>query len=393
MKNKILSTLAIVVILAGCSAPESDSDLATKKKELETARQEMAAIKEKITQLESAISEADPEFARQHNKAILVSAFVAEKESFEHKVTVRGAVESRKNVTIAAQTSGEIQKIYVKEGQRVSQGQLLLALNADVVRNSIAELKNSLALANTVYEKQAKLWEQKIGTEIQYLQAKNNKETLEHKLATANAQLAYALVKAPFSGTIDQLPVNEGEVAYPGIPLVRLVSQQNMFIKADASERFMGKFKTGDKVDIYFPTYDRHVTSTVSSVGQVINPENRTFVVEVVLPKVDFVTKPNQVAVLELRDYISDATLVVPTRIIQKDDDGQFIYVIDDRGGKLVAKKVHVVTGISFDTKTEIIKGIHGSERIVDEGYRDLTEGVEVELANTNKGTKAVAKN
>jgi membrane fusion protein, multidrug efflux system len=261
------------------------------------------------------------------------------------------------------------------------------------VRNSIAELKNSLALANTVYEKQAKLWEQKIGTEIQYLQAKNNKETLEHKLATANAQLAYALVKAPFSGTIDQLPVNEGEVAYPGIPLVRLVSQQNMFIKADASERFMGKFKTGDKVDIYFPTYDRHVTSTVSSVGQVINPENRTFVVEVVLPKVDFVTKPNQVAVLELRDYISDATLVVPTRIIQKDDDGQFIYVIDDRGGKLVAKKVHVVTGISFDTKTEIIKGIHGSERIVDEGYRDLTEGVEVELANTNKGTKAVAKN
>jgi membrane fusion protein (multidrug efflux system) len=392
MKTNILLTILITATLAACSSSQTDGDLASKKKALETARSEMSALKDKITKLEAEISKEDPEFAKQNNKAILVSAFVVEKDKFEHTVTLRGAVDSRKNVLISAQMGGEIQKIYVKEGQRVSQGQLLIALNADMIRSSIADLKSSLELANTVYEKQAKLWEQKIGTEIQYLQAKNNKESLEHKLATANAQLDQALVKAPFSGTIDQLPVNEGEVAAPGLPLVRLVSQDNMYIAADASERFIGKFKVGDKVDIYFPAFDKHVTSSIASVGQVINPENRTFVVEVTLPRVDFVTKPNQVAVLEIRDYVSEATLSVPTRIIQSDIDGKFIYVVDDRGGRLVAKKVHIVAGISSSTKTEIVSGLEGTEQIVDEGFRDLTEGVEIEVAK-NDTTKTVANN
>jgi membrane fusion protein, multidrug efflux system len=392
MKTNILFTILLTTVLAACNNV-TEGDLASKKEALETARTEMSALKDKIAQLEEEISKEDPEFAKQNNNnAILVSAFVAEKQRFEHTVTVRGAVASRKNVLISAQTGGEIQKIYVKEGQRVAQGQLLIALNADIVRSSIAELKSSLELANTVYEKQTKLWEQKIGTEIQYLQAKNNKESLEHKLATANAQLDQALVKAPFAGTIDHLPVNAGEVAYPGLPLVRIVSQENMYITADVSERFIGKFKLGDKVDIYFPTYDKHVTSSIASVGQVINPENRTFVVEVILPKLDFVAKPNQVAVLEMRDYISDETLAVPTRIVQADMDGQFIYVVEERGGKLIARKVHVVTGISSSSKTEILGGLNGSERIVHEGFRDLTEGVEIEIHKTDSTTAEATK-
>jgi RND family efflux transporter MFP subunit len=266
----------------------------------------------------------------------------------------------------------------------------LVSQNADVTRNSIAELKTSLELANSVYEKQSKLWEQKIGTEIQYLQAKNNKESLDRKLATAYAQLDMAIVKAPFSGTIDELPAREGEVASPGIPLVRIVSQQDMYIKADVSERFIGKFKVGDPVEIYFPTLDKKVASKVASVGQVINPENRTFVVEVALPRIDFNVKPNQVTVLELRDYVSEATLAVPTRIIQRDEDGQFIFVVDDRGERKLARKVHVVTGISYNSQTEILEGLEGSELIVDQGYRDLTEGVEVNLSKEAK--KEIAK-
>lgn len=384
--------IAITALAVACSAPaEKNADLEAKKKQLEQAQVDLAALKDKIATLEKEIGETDPAFAQQINKAILVTTFVAEKKPFEHKIEVRGAVESRKNILISAQTAGEIQKVHVREGQNVSKGQVLVSLNADIIRNSIAELKTSLELANSVYEKQARLWEQKIGTELQYLQAKNNKESLERRLHTTYSQLDQAIVKAPFSGTIDQLPAREGEIASPGIPLVRVVSLEDTYIKADVSERFIGKFKAGDPVEVYFPSQDKQLTTKVSSVSQVINAENRTFIVEVQLPRVDFTVKPNQVVVLNLRDFMSEAILAVPTRIIQKDENGQFIYTVDDREGRLLAKKNHITTGITSMAETEVVTGLMGNEQIVDQGYRDLTEGVEVEIFGAKKNSKEVA--
>lgn len=384
--------IAITALAVACNAPaDKNANLETKKKQLEQAQVELAGLKDKIAALEKEIGEADPTFAQQINKAILVTTFVAEKKPFEHKVEVRGSVESRKNILISAQTGGEIQKVHVREGQNVSKGQVLVSLNADIIRNSIAELKTSLELANSVYEKQSRLWEQKIGTELQYLQAKNNKESLERRLNTAYAQLDQAIVKAPFSGTIDQLPAREGEIAAPGLPLVRVVSLEDTYIKADVSERFIGKFKAGDPVEVYFPSQNKKLTTKIASVSQVINAENRTFIVEVQLPRVNFTVKPNQVVVLNLRDYMSEATLAVPTRIIQKDEDGQFIFTVDDREGRLLAKKVHITTGITSMTETEVVAGLMGNEQIVDEGYRDLTEGVEVEIFGSKKNSKEVA--
>lgn len=384
--------IAITALAVACNAPaDKNADLETKKKQLEQAQVELAGLKDKIAALEKEIGEADPAFAQQINKAILVTTFVAEKKPFEHKVEVRGSVESRKNILISAQTGGEIQKVHVREGQNVSKGQVLVSLNADIIRNSIAELKTSLELANSVYEKQSRLWEQKIGTELQYLQAKNNKESLERRLNTAYAQLDQAIVKAPFNGTIDQLPAREGEIAAPGLPLVRVVSLEDTYIKADVSERFIGKFKAGDPVEVYFPSQDKRLTTKIASVSQVINAENRTFIVEVQLPRVNFTVKPNQVVVLNLRDYMSEATLAVPTRIIQKDEDGQFIFTVDDRDGRLLAKKIHITTGITSMTETEVLAGLIGNEQIVDQGYRDLTEGVEVEIFGAKKNSKEVA--
>lgn len=391
MKSK-LYIATIIVFAVACSKPKG-SEVEVKKAELEQARIAAAKLNEEIAKLEKEISALDPEFAKQNSKAILVSTFVAEKRPFEHKAEVRGTVESRKNVLIAAQTGGEIKHVHVREGQNVAKGQTLVSLDAEIIRNTIAELKTALELATSVYERQAKLWEQKVGTEIQYLQAKNNKESLERRLATANAQLDQAIVKAPFSGTVDQLPAKEGEIASPGMPLVRLVSLDDSYIKADVSERFIGKFKAGDPVEVFFPANNQKLNSKIASVSQVINPENRTFIVEVYLPKVNFVVKPNQVVVLQLRDYVSEATLAVPTRIIQKDEEGQFIFVVDNRGDKMLARKVHITTGITSKTETEILEGLEGNEMIVNEGYRDLTEGVEVVLAGPVNGVNGVARN
>ncbi len=392
MKTRYILPIIILIAAACGDSKDANKVLEEKMAQLEKSRAELQAIKTSITNLEKEISELDPEFAKQYSKAILVSTFVAEKKAFEHKVEVRGSVESRRNVFLSAQTAGEVKRISVQEGQRVAAGQTLIELDADVIRKTIAELKTSLELATTVYEKQAKLWEQKIGTEIQYLQAKNNKESLEGRLSTANAQLNLAIIKAPFNGTIDQLPAQLGEMAVPGVPLVSVVSTEEMYLKSDVSERFIGRFKAGDKVDVLFPLMNKKLSSTISSVGQVINVENRTFEVDVKLPRVDFTVKPNQVVVLQLRDYVSENAFAVPTRLIQNDEDGKYIYAVENRPSGNVATKVRVVTGISAATETEILEGLKGSELIVDRGFRDLTEGVEVMIADSVADPKKVAK-
>lgn len=389
MKNKYL---LIVIVAVATACGQGGSDVAAKKKELEAARAEYQTLKEKIDKLEKEVTELDPEFAAQNNKAILVSTFTPEPQLFVHKTEVRGSVESRKNVLLSAVTGGEIKQVHVREGQRVSQGQTLVSLDAEIIRNSIAELKTSLELATAVYDKQANLWEKKIGTEVQYLQAKNNKESLERRLATAYSQLDQSIIKAPFAGTVDELPAKVGEMAAPGVPLVRVVSPQDMYIKADVSEKFIGKFVAGDKVDVIFPAQNKELQSAVASVSQVINSENRTFEIEVRLPATNFPVKPNQVAILKLVDYKSENALVVPTRIIQSDNAGHYVYVVEKKEGINHAKKVHVKPGQSYESQTEIVEGLSGSEQVVDKGVRDLTDDAEVSIAGL-ASAKEVAKN
>lgn len=387
-KNYLLIT--VIVFLAACG--QGGSDVESKKKELEKAKKEYQALKDKIDQLEKDLISMDPEYAKEVNKAVLVSTFKPAQKPFEHKIEVRGSVQSRRNVLISSQISGSIERVHVREGQQVNKGQVLIELDADVIKNSIAELRTSLELANAIYEKQAKLWEQKIGTEVQYLQAKNNKESLESRLATAYAQLDQAIVRAPFSGNIDNVPAREGELAAPGVPLVRITSKQDMYINADVSERYIGKFSEGDVVEIYFPVQDKIVESKISAVSQVINPDNRTFTVEVSLPKTDLTLKPNQVAILNMRDYYSEDAFVVPTKLIQVDSQGQYIYEVKKEGDKQIAKKLYVKTGVTYDGNTEITEGITGTEILVGEGFRDLSDNVEVAISSADALGKDLAK-
>jgi membrane fusion protein (multidrug efflux system) len=377
--KKSMYIFLLTSILVSCISSESN-DLDSKKKELEKARKQLSELHKKIRELEREISSVDPEFARSIKKTIPVQVFVAERRPFEHRLEVRGAVESRTNVVISAQIAGEIRQVHVREGQSVQAGQLLISLNTDILQNTLKELEVALELANETYERQARLWQQKVGTEMQYLQAKSNKESLEQRIATTRAQLELAIVRAPFAGTIDDLPARTGQVVTPGTPLVRIVGREQMYVKADVSERFIGKFRAGDPVRIFFPVTGEYVTSTVMAVGQVINPESRTFLLEAALPKTSFPLQPNQVVVLELRDYVNPEAFAVPSRIIQRDEDGHFIFVLDEKDGSTVARKRYVVTGLISGNMIEITEGLNGGELVVDEGYRDVIDGAEVEI-------------
>jgi membrane fusion protein, multidrug efflux system len=381
--------MLIALLIAGaCSKPADD--LASKKKELDEALNEMITLKEKVSKLESEIRQIDPAFANNRN-AVLITLFPLEAKPFEHYIDVRGAIESNKNVALSSMAGGKIERVLVTEGQPVSAGQTLVIIESEILRNSINEVKTSLDLAETVYQKQEKLWQQKIGTELQYLQAKNNKEALEKKLKTLNSQLDQTIIKAPFGGAIDKVDALVGEIASPGIPLVRMVNPNDMYVKADVSEDFIGKFSAGDRVEIFLPSFNTRTASTISSVGNVINPENRTFRVELKFNS-NVGAKPNQVAVVSFRDYVNKKVISVPTKIIQRDNQGQFVFVTETKENALIARKAYVKLGLSYQGSTEVLEGLEGHESVVNEGFRELTEGAEVKIASRTS-TKEVASN
>tara|TARA_Y100000310_G_scaffold337332_1_gene424151 strand:- start:5720 stop:6799 length:1080 start_codon:yes stop_codon:yes gene_type:complete len=356
--------------MVGCGQEED------KLGQLKSLKEEKKELEAQIKTLESELK-AEGLLKAEINE-ISVTSVKMSPTPFKHEIEVRGGVESRKDVVLSAETMGRIVAINVTEGQKVSKGQLLIQLDADIIRNNIGEVETQLELAATIYEKQAKLWEQNIGTEVQYLQAKNNKESLESRLATLKSQLRQSNVYAPFSGVIDNVPARVGQMAQPGMQLVRIVNQDDMYITADVSESYLGKFSEGQVAKVYFPSQDKTIETKIMSVGSVIKSENRTFEIELKMPKIDFDAKPNQVVVLQLVDYKNESAFVVPTKVIQTDSKGSYLFEIVDEGGMKKAKKAYVTPGLSYKLQTEITEGLKNGQLIANEGYRDLSEGVVV---------------
>jgi RND family efflux transporter MFP subunit len=374
-----------ILILAGFlalsfSSCEQDDPLQAKKDLLKEKKIELQDLQTAITDLEKEISALDPEFAKINRKATLITADVLKKSDFEHFVEVSGSVKSRKNVVISAENMGNINHIFVKEGSEVSKGQPIMSLDTELYQRALDQLKTEYKLAVTMFEKQSNLWEQKIGTEVQYLQAKNQKESLEDQIENIKTQISKSMVRAPFAGTIEEVMVREGEMAQMGSPLVRVVNHKDMYIKADLSESYIGQFKKGDRISIYFPSIDQSLISTISSVGQVIDEQNRTFPIEAMLPDRDFEVKPNLLAVVKIKDFEDSNAVVVPTKIIQSDNKGDFVFVAEENDGELIAKKVPVDRGVTYQNNTMIVSGLAGNELLIDEGFRDVADGGKVKI-------------
>ncbi|REG78418.1 efflux RND transporter periplasmic adaptor subunit [Algoriphagus antarcticus] len=368
-----LPLIALAFLAVSCATEEG---VDAKKAELEKLKNESNDITNQISELEAELMKLDPEFAKANHKSILITTAQAKKGRFEHYVEVTGSVLSKKNVSISAETSGRILEVPAIEGMRVEKGQVLARIDAESVQRSIDELQNNMDLANTLFEKQERLWKQQIGTEVQYLEAKNRKEGLERSLASVKTELSKAVIRAPFSGTIETVQVRLGELVQPGAAMFQFVGESDLFIEADISESYVGVLAKGDSVDVSFPSIDQDIQTKVSAIGAIINPNNRTFKVEVYLPKIPLV-KPNMISVLKIQDYENNEAVTVPSYLILSDNRGDYVFVVVDG----IAKKKYVERGKTFDEQTEILKGLEGNEVLVDKGFREVGDNFNVNIA------------
>jgi RND family efflux transporter MFP subunit len=377
MKNSIL-ILALAVLMGACNGGSESEKL---KAKLEKIEKDIQSKTIEAAELKDQIAELDPEFAKVTDQSVLIKSETIKPKDFKHKIQVQGEVASRKNITMGAEIMGRVTQVNVSPGDMVKRNQLLVKLDAPTTENSIKELKTALDLAKTIFEKQKNLWEQKIGTEVQYLEAKNRKETLERQLATAQSQLDMAYIRAPFNGRINDVSVNTGELVQPGMPILNMVSQEEMYLQAAVSEDYINDFDQGDSVEVYLPSIKKSFSTIVSSVSYVINPANRTFQLEVKVN--DFVDqlKPNQFARLTLVDYENENAIVVPSDVVQQDNIGNFVYVVKSDKNQKKADKRRVERGKTYNGYTEILKGIKSGDVIISEGYREAVNGIAVRLA------------
>ncbi len=354
-------------------------------KKSKNAKKKIAQLKKQIETLEESVVDQGDEVEVDHSGDKIVTTISPEVKDFQKFIEVQGAVTSKDIAMVASNTGGVIMSVLVTEGQYISSGQTIAVVNSDLLQSSIAEVENALVLANTVFEKQKRLWlELKVGTEIQYLQAKNNKENLEKRLETLQVQLSDATVVSTISGVVDEVFAVQGAMAGPGTPLARVVNLNRVQVEAEVPESFINKVKKGDKAEIYFASLEVTRTARIRAVSQTLNPGNRTFKIEIDLPNNDKVLKPYLLATVKLKEYENKDQLVIPTRLIQEGSKGDFVYTYSD--GKVGRNWVEI--GKNYEGETEIIGGLDASEQIIDLGSRYVLEGEEVVLSNNNTLTE-----
>ncbi|GAB4399354.1 MAG: efflux RND transporter periplasmic adaptor subunit [Microscillaceae bacterium] len=391
MKNLNFILFVMVGVLAACGG--GGDALSLKKAELAEKRKQIEQLQADVRVLEKEILAQDPNFRLANEDATLVTTAKVLQSRFESFVEVQGAVESDRNIEVTAETSGLVRSIPVREGQFVGAGQLLVVQGSQVIANQIAELQTRLELAQTVYQKRKTLWDQKIGTELQYLEAKNNVESLQRQIDIYKAQVGQSNVYAPFAGIVEEIIIRPGQTAMPGSPLLRLVSADPVQVKAEISEKYIGKLKVGDPIQLFFPTLDKEITANITRLGQTINPENRTFTVEVQLSNPERLYKPEMLAVVKVQDYRQEKAVVVPTNLIQRDKVGDFIFVLKKDGKKTLARKVRLTRGKTYAQKTEVLEGLQGDEVLIDQGYRQVVDGEKVKVIDAEKTEKIVKTN
>ncbi|MEY2650030.1 MAG: hypothetical protein RL608_704 [Bacteroidota bacterium] len=371
-KTHLLVAVSAAAAMASCGSNDATQGDAA---ELTARRDSLAAV---IAKAEGELAEIDLKLAvldssAQWNTVTLLQAGAAE---FQHDFNVYGTVKSDQSVTLYPESAGRIQRVLVRSGQKVSAGQVLIELDNSVIQSSLAEIKTQLDLAQTLFDKQKRLWDQGIGSEVQFLQAKTQLEGLQKRLSTAQKQAAMATVRAPFAGSIDEIFAKQGEYAAPGAPMARLISSGGLRLELDVPETYITRLKVGQKIALDFNSINVKTTASISQVGDFINPDSRTFKVSVNLPS-NGQFKPNMMASAQVVDYASTGVLTLPNRLILQDTKGQnytYVFVAAENGlGKVERRELTL--GVSNNDATEVLGGLKAGEQVIDRGIRSVQTG------------------
>jgi len=385
MKN-IYSILLVALIVASCGGNKeksvesiiSEGNLETIRSKKATLDTEQQLLTEKLSLLEVAIGELDT-----IKKLPLVTTFKVNDTLFNHYLELQGSVKTKQNVLIYPEMAGTLLHVYVKEGQRVSKGQLLASIDDGGLSQQVAQLQIQADLAKTTFERQERLWNQKIGSEIQYLQAKSAYEGQQKAANQLKSQLAKTTVRAPFSGVIDDVITEQGSVVTPGqSQLMRIVNLNNMYINTDVPESYISAVTVNKNVLVEFPVLGKSMNAKIRQAGNFINPANRTFKVEIAVPNKDKSIKPNLTAKLKINDYTNENALLIPQSIISENAKGeQYIYVVKNIDDKYaIAERVIIETGKTQGDVIEVLKGLEKGVEIIDEGARSVKDGQSVQI-------------
>jgi RND family efflux transporter MFP subunit len=368
--KKVLSLLIIVSLFAmSCGGKKVD-----KNAELAELKKQQSEISQKIKDIEKELGSQNKD-----SKQILVSVDTIVEKTFIHYLNIQGRVDATENVIANAKMPGTVSKIFVKEGAVVKAGQVIATTDASAMLSGLEEAKTGLAFATNIYEKQKKLWDQKIGTEFQFLQAKNSKEQAEKRIATLNEQIDMSQIVSPINGVVDEVMLKIGQPASPGMPGngIRIVNLGSLKVKADVAETYSKHIKAGNEVIVELPDAEKTLKTTISYVSKSINNLTRTFNVEVLLPSSNDY-QANMMAILKIADYKSEKTLSVPVNLVQNSDEGEYIFIASKEGNKTIAKKKTIKTGKLSGNDIEVLSGIQNNDLVISVGFQGLNDGDEI---------------
>lgn len=336
-------------------------------------------LAEDIKLLNDKIHELDPE-----KNLPLVTTLTAKAELFDHYLELQGNVDTKQNIEMYPEMSGILSRVYVKEGDRVSKGQLLASIDDGGLAQQVAQLEIQLGLAKTTFERQKRLWEQKIGSEIQFLQAKTSYEAQQETVNQLKKQLDKTELRAPFSGIVDNVMIEQGSVVAPQSPIFRVINLDDMYIETNVPESYLRDVVVGKNVQIEFPVLDKNIEGEIRQAGNFINPANRTFRIEVAVPNKDKLIKPNLTARLKINDYTNKNAILIPQSIISENAEGeQYVYILKDKNGdQAVANRVIIKTGKTQGDVVEVLSGVEQNTEIIKEGARSVKDGQTVKITN-----------
>jgi len=378
MKSNIytrLSVLTLAAIMLACSATTPDDD---KKSRLDKLKTERADLDKEIKKLEEEIAKANPDSAATKVKAKEVAVTDLAPRSFNHYVQTQASVDAEDNIMLSAKTMGVVTAVYVTEGQQVSKGQALVQLDNSVIRQNIEAMKSQYELTVAIYNRQKNLWDQKIGTEVQFLQAKTNMENLEKQIKSLQEQSALSRITSPISGTVDMINAKQGESMQPGMPAVKVINTSNLKLVANVSEAYVTSIKKGNDVLVNIPELNRELKAKVSFVGKNIDQLSRTFSVEIKLPSLADL-RPNMTGVVKIIFHSEPSTLVVPINVVQDINNQKIVYVAETDGKQTVARKKVVTVDAVYDNLAQV-QGLKAGDKVITFGYQGLNDGQAIKL-------------